>query len=326
MNTQKNINHKVAIKILELDKNKNITLEYLKKKYHTLALKNHPDKNGNTLESKEKFQQINEAYEFLKREIDFTNININMDMDNEGDNENNEPCQSTMYYDMLHTFLRTMFDKTDIHYADILSNIIKEIVSGFSVIKKRISHKLFDGLDKDTSIKIYSFLSKYHSILHLSKELLEEVKEIIIKKFDNLQIYKLNPSITDLLQNNIYKLYVDNELYLVPLWYNEHYFDGSGCEILVLCEPELNDTIEIDDNNNIYTKVVLSSLLLANSIVNEEDILINIGNKIFTIPITKLYMKREQEYIIVGEGLTKEKEDMYDVTERADIIVRILVE
>jgi hypothetical protein len=325
MDTHQKINHKIAVRILELDKNKKIKLEYLKKKYHTMALKNHPDKNGNTLESKEKFQTINEAYEFLKREIEFTNMETNIDTNNETEDKD-DPIQSTMYYDVLHTFLKTMFDKTDIHYADILSNIIKEIFSGFSVIQKRISHKLFDGLDKDTSIKIYSFLSKYHSMLHLSKELLEEVKEIIIKKFDGLQIYKLNPSISDLLQNNIYKLYVDNELYLVPLWYNEHYFDASGCEILVLCQPELNDSIEIDEENNIYTNVVLSSSLLVNSILNEEVIMVNIGKEVFSIPITKLYMKREQEYTIIGQGLAKEKEDIYDVAERADIIVRILVE
>ena len=34
-------------------------------------------------------------------------------------------------------------------------------------------------------------------------------------------VYKLNPSINDLLNNNLYKLYIDEELFLVPLWYNE---------------------------------------------------------------------------------------------------------
>ena len=56
---------KTACEILEIDttfqKANNITLEYLKKRYHKLALQNHPDKRGNTLEAKEKFQQINEA-------------------------------------------------------------------------------------------------------------------------------------------------------------------------------------------------------------------------------------------------------------------------
>jgi DnaJ-class molecular chaperone len=50
-----NMNHVKAIQLLELDDTKKITLSILKKKYHQLALKNHPDKNGNTTQSKQKF-------------------------------------------------------------------------------------------------------------------------------------------------------------------------------------------------------------------------------------------------------------------------------
>jgi DnaJ-class molecular chaperone len=37
----------------------------IKKAYRTLSMKYHPDKNNNTDESKQKFQEINEAYETL---------------------------------------------------------------------------------------------------------------------------------------------------------------------------------------------------------------------------------------------------------------------
>jgi hypothetical protein len=43
-----------------------VTNDQLKKTYYKLALKNHPDKNGNTTEAKQKFQEINDAYELLK--------------------------------------------------------------------------------------------------------------------------------------------------------------------------------------------------------------------------------------------------------------------
>ena len=65
--------YKDAFEILEIDftstKYEDLTLEYLKKQYRKLALKHHPDKNGNTYESNEKFKKINEAYHYLKREI-----------------------------------------------------------------------------------------------------------------------------------------------------------------------------------------------------------------------------------------------------------------
>ena len=49
---------KQALEILDIDLNSvkltNLTHEYIRKKYHKLALINHPDKNGDTV----KFQQI----------------------------------------------------------------------------------------------------------------------------------------------------------------------------------------------------------------------------------------------------------------------------
>jgi len=37
-------------------------------------------------------------------------------------------------------------------------------------------------------------------------------------------------------------------------------------------------------------------------------------------------MKNEQFYKIKNQGLTKEKEDIYDVSERGDIIVKIIIQ
>ena len=69
------MNHTEAFEILEIDlsesRSNNVSLEYLKKQYKKLALKHHPDKNGNTFESNEKFKQINESYSYLKSEYNF---------------------------------------------------------------------------------------------------------------------------------------------------------------------------------------------------------------------------------------------------------------
>ena len=64
------MNYKCAFETLEIDLSvinyNDITPDFLKKQYRRLALKNHPDKNGNTIESTEKFKQINEAFNYLK--------------------------------------------------------------------------------------------------------------------------------------------------------------------------------------------------------------------------------------------------------------------
>ena len=206
-------------------------------------------------------------------------------------------------------------------YNDIISQLVNDIVMGC----KKISLKLFDNLDKDMSVGVYVFLSKYRFVLHLSEENLEEIRKIVIQKYGNVEIYKLNPSITDLLNNNVYKLYVDEQLYLVPLWFNELYFDGSGNEIIVLCEPELDKNVKIDDDNNIYIEIQYLSqeVNLFETLTNNNNVTFNLGDKEFSIQLSNLFMRKEQFYRIKNEGLSKVNDDIYNVTEKADIIVKI---
>ena len=328
------MNYKKAFEILEIDENEinynSITLKYLKKIYHKLALKNHPDKNGNTVESTEKFKQINEAYNYLKREIKHLNNSENKknntdDLDTDSNDSNDS--ESSMYTNILKVFVMGVFDGK---YSDIILKIIKNIVTSCSEVTKNISFSLFDELDKETSLHIYSFLSKYRSVFHLSQELLDKVKEKIVNKCDNIIVYNLNPSLNDLFENNVYKLYIDEQLFLVPLWHSEIYFDGSGIndgkEIVVLCEPELPNNIKIDENNNIYINIELSFNEVYESILNtniNNNKIIYIGGKQFEIPFHELFMKKKQYYKLKNKGLSKIKNDIYDVSEKDDIIVEI---
>jgi curved DNA-binding protein CbpA len=305
------MNYKNAFEILEIDlseKNyKNISLECLKKQYKKLALKHHPDKNGNTFESNEKFKQINESYSYLKSEFKFEEEFIEEIYD----------LNSSLYYDILRGFMKTVFEGK---YTEILSKIVNDIMGA----GKKISVKLFDDLDKDTALNIYTFLSNYRSTLHLNQDILDSIREIVVKKYDNVEVYKLNPGINDLLNNNLYKLYVENELFLVPLWHNESYFDGSGCEIIVICDPELPEGVKIDDDNNIcINKEIYGYSDLLSMIYLNESIKVNVGENEYEIPISNLYMKREQYYRIKNQGLSKNKQDIYDVSEKTDIIVKI---
>jgi curved DNA-binding protein CbpA len=307
-----------AFEILEIDLDfanyKDISLEYLKKQYRKLILKHHPDKNGNTPESNEKFQQIHEAYNFLKQELNYINPT---NFDN-GETDNDQ--DSSLYVNILSNFMKSVFEGT---YKDVLSKIVGDIINA----GKKISVTLFDDLDKDTALNIYVFLSNNRSVLHLSQEIMDIIRDIVVKKYNNVEVYKLNPSINDLLNNNVYKLYLNEELFLVPLWHNESYFDSSGCEIIVICEPELPNNITIDDDNNIHFETVINYDLLdlREKIMHNDTIIINIGEKVYTIPLANLYMKREQYYRIKNAGLSKIKKDIYDVSEKTDIIVKISI-
>lgn len=313
------MNYTHAFEILEIDLThtnyKDISLEYLKQKYKKMALKNHPDKNGNTPESNEKFKQINEAYNYLKREMVWNTEEFCTDETRNDDND----CSTSLYVDILKSFMKTIFVES---YNELLCKIVNDIITA----GKKLSVKLFDNLDKSTVLNIYTFLSNNRYILHLSEDVLDIVRKILVKKYDNVQIYKLNPSINDLLNNNLYKLYICDELFLVPLWHNESYFDGSGCEIIVICDPELPKGITIDDDYNIIVDLSIHHSLIGEMIMNGNDIQCDIGEKSFSVSISELRMKREQYYRIKNQGLAKDSENIYDISERGDIIVKIILE
>jgi len=327
------MDYKQAFEILEIDTNNtnynDITIELIKKKYHKMALQNHPDKNGNTPESNEKFKQINEAYNYLKREIKSIDPNNN-DINNESKDDNfNEDQQPSVYFDILKLFIKGLLDGK---YNDVFINIVQDIVSGY----KKISLKLFDNLDRENAINMYLFLSKYKTILHLSDSILDDIKAVVIQKYDNVEIYKLNPNINDLLNNNMYKLYVKDVLYLVPLWYNEVYFDNENesenekndkNEIIVLCEPELPQGVKIDDDNNIHIEKTINMQTELPSLVsnNDSSLIIQLGDQVFFILVSELSMKREQIYKIKNKGLTKVNDDIYNVSQKSDIIVKIIL-
>jgi len=289
------MNCKTAIDILELD-SVNITPESLKKKYHKLALQWHPDKNGNTPESNEKFRQIHEAYELLKREID----------------DKEEEPKLPVYADLIRMFMG------EGNYSDVFIKIITNIVSNYKT--KQFIVGLFKDLDKDTALSVYSFLTKYNFLFHMSQEILDELREIVTRKCDNTIVYTLNPSVGDLLEHNVYKLYHENELFLVPLWHSELYFECDSKEIIVLCEPQLESGISIDEDNNLIVEI---NIVLD---LDRSHIPVTIGNKTLQIPRQELYMKREQLYRFNGQGVSKIKDNIYDVTERADIVVKIIIQ
>ena len=304
---------KIAMEILEIEQSE---IKYFKKKYHKMALQFHPDKNGNTIESKEKFQKINEAYNLLKREMD---INEDGSNDKYDDNIDADIFHFSSYIQLLNTFIDSIVKG---NCTQFISTIIKDIVSGY----KDISIKLFEDLDKEKSMMVYDFILKYKHILHISEETTNKVRNIILEKFKDMQIYVLNPCISDLFNNNIYKLDINNKMYYVPLWHSELYFDSDSenGDLIVKCNPELPENISIDENNNLVIEV---KILFTFSLLLQKMITVKVGERLFDIPIDTLLCRKNQTHILKKQGISQIIEnDIYNIEKKADIIIKIKFE
>ena len=233
---------------------------------------------------------------------------------------------TSVYIDLLKNFIILMFDKINIKYSQEIENIIINNC-------KNISLQFLDKFDKSNILLLYQFLHTYQSIFSLDNELLNNIFEIIKKKYET-EIYILNPTLNDLLNDNIYKLSIDNIIYYVPLWFNELTFENNNNnEINVICIPEIENNISIDEENNL---TYYFSYLFNIDIFDKEylEIIINLDNnskKSFNIPTQELYIKKKQIYTFKNEGILKKKNCIFNLNEtnqinksyRSDIIICI---
>lgn len=290
-----------ALKILGLEIHSNISNDEIKKRYHKLALQYHPDKNGGSEDSKQRFQLIQEAFEVLTK--DPNNNSEQTSYENHND------------YNVLFQVFMESFMKTQ-SFPDI--SVIKEIaLNGCKVL----SMKLFENMNKDISINTLSFLCKYKDILHIDEDTIDTVKQIITKKYENDQVFILNPTLDDMLSSNVYKLNVNEKTYFVPLWHSEAYFDtpdGKG-EIIVKCIPTLPDNVDIDQDNTLHVHIIRKFSV---DMFNDIHISFSIGKHKFNIP--QLLFKQTHTYCLKNQGLAPiNTQDIYDVTNKAGMYVTV---
>ena len=293
------MNSSVAREIIGFDENEPITAAELKRKYRRLALQFHPDKNGNSAESAENFKLIHDAYEYLQMHI--------------SSQTEDEPCvaseASDDYTTMLQRFIESIIQSPN------MSDIIKEIVMNGC---KKLSTRLFENMSKDTSMELLSFISKHRNILHIDPDTIQCVREIILEKYKNDEIYILNPSLDDLLENNVYKLDIEGKIYLVPLWHSEVYFDGSGCDIIVQCIPDLPANMYIDENNALHVNINAPFTI---SLLDSPVVLFKLGKQTFPLQVQ---FKRTQTCYLHNQGISViEEKNMYNIFPKGGVYVKI---
>ena len=281
------MDYKEACKLLDLQDNFN--QRQLKKAYYKMALKYHPDKNP---ETEEQFKEIGDAYIFLqnhkKMKVEIANLS---------------------YSELIKKIFNMDFDS--------LINI-KPIEL---VFHKGFSLKIFEKLRKELAINVYQLVCKYNEVLSITPETLSQMKEILHKKMKKDNLIILNPTIDDLLEDKVYKLKYNNEIFFCPLWQHETCFDISGNDLIIKCIPELDSNkIKIDNMNNIIYKIERK----ISDVFKNGKIEFQIGKKKLIIYANCLRITKRQSYVFRDIGILRQNEkDIYDISKRMDIIVDI---
>jgi len=289
---------KYYLEILCIDENEinNYDMKMLKKQYHTMALKLHPDKSGGCTKQ---FQELTKAFDNVS-ELIINNPNKIMNEDNN-------------YNGIMDLFI--IFWKSTNKENQL--NVINEMNSKFQKLKS----SLINTVDKDYLIDILTFIDKYNN----NYPILNEIQDIIKEKLDNIEIIILNPSLEDLMKNNIYCLEYNNNKYYIPLWHTELYYDIKDCnkELIIKCNHQLEDNMWLDEFNNLHVK---HSINLKTLNINESVQVIKIYDKPIEIKINELLIKKYQKKIYYNCGISRINTiDIYSISELSNIILHIFI-
>ena len=314
---------------------KNITHNELKKHYHIQCLINHPDKNINNTEATVIFQNINYAYNILKELVDANANDFNAnDFDandfNANDFDANDFNAKDFDANNYNYYILNFIDFIIKYYSNNTNTIDLDINNIKHYANSQIQTILANLLDNFSIIileDLYIFLLKYkkecsseNDTNAISNNIITIIKTLLQEKLSKYNIYILTPNIANLLNSDIYKLEVNNDIIYIPLWHNELNFENN----IIKIDPLLDNNITLDSDNNIhytYTDTFHNIIDLLNS---NSTLTINIETHIFNIPINKLTFSKYQIYIIKNRGLSKINiNNILDNSYKSDIIFHI---
>ena len=317
------------------------SIKELNKRYHLLALKHHPDKAGGNDTSSveasatatERFKEINDAHKRVK------------DYFYSGDADIKDA--ETGYDSILQLFIQTILVKMSSASASSSAatagapdaSAIQSLIH--MIITKGIQSgiTLFRNMEKHSCITIYELLSKNQDLFGISREMMDELSRIVEEKTGEDLVVRLNPSLLDMLLDRVYILQENAHSYYIPLWHSELHFkkalasasdDALEHEVIVLCDPELPEHVDIDDDNNVFISLDVDIReLFAKQIVpvyiNDE---VTSHGFVYYLHACDVRLSNTRQCVILhgSGGVAKcntHSKDIYNVGQRANVYANI---
>ena len=311
------------------------SLVELNKRYRILALKLHPDKNGNTPEATAAFQELNAAYRLLLLEVDANEVDA---ANGAADAAADAYKDTESYSNIFMNFVKSLFlskhksendknDKNDNRMNPLLAELLHRIVNDYASASVGL---LLDSLDPVVLFQLYETLEQYNAAMKMDAPIFEEITRILREKMQKNNIIILKPSLKDVIQNNISVVQFEGQTFYVPLWHSElHYrveYDHDvSKQLIVRCMPELPEHMSIDSNNELHIDV-------------RADIkeLLNKGSGVLRIPlhdaecvvvqVRELHVVPRQTIVLRNNkhGISLIcSTNIYDVTNKAPICVHV---
>ncbi len=275
----------------------------LKKSYHIMALNYHPDKNKE-INAKERFQEIGEAYSFLY------NI-INSNVYNIYENNTEEEIYDTPYTDLMINLLKMLLTKQE-------SGEINKFQKKCIEYTNKLFDQLFDKINLTVLEDIYEFIVK--NSMGLSEDIINIIKNVINQKFMKYNMYIITASLENIINSEIFKLEIDEDIVYVPLWHQEMVYEN----ILIKIRPILPDNITIDEYNNMHIKYNDKFINFLN-LINQDIKFIEINN--YKVYFDDLRFKKNQIILIKNKGIPLiNTNDILDNKTKGDICIHIQLE
>lgn len=300
------MNKAAAYQCLDLDiNNPDIDVDMIKRQYRLKALIYHPDKNKSP-NAVRKFHEIHDAYEYLLRAEEYASQDGYGSAD-DGDNRDS-------YRNLFMMFLKKILEN------DTGQSVFYNIIQRITTMCESKAFELLERLDKPTLIKTCIILTKYKDAFHITDNIIEKITQLIQTRNENDECIILNPTLKDMYNNNLYRLSVNGETYIIPLWHHELVYDNLGHDIYVNCLPDLPDHISIDENNNIHIDVKYN----IRDIWEHEYIQVQCDTMCYPIQVNTLKLANKQNVIFAKQGLSKiNAKNIYDVSNRGDVYVTV---